>query len=148
MSSQSVCGPLGLAARRVTRYYERTLARHNLTAGQFLVLKELWKEDGIKFKVLAERLAIEGSTLTSALDRLERSGYVQRRDDPDDRRSLRVWVTTTGWEIRPTAIAAAEALEAQLRGGFSEEDFATFMRVLIALPSHIDNLPTETGYDS
>ena len=140
MARQAVCGALGLAARRVQRYYERALARYHLTAGQFLVLKELWKEDGLKFKELAERLVIEGSTLTSALDRLERSGYVQRRDDPDDRRSLRVWITTTGWEIRPTAIAAVEALEAQLRGAFSDEDFATFVRVLTALPSHIDNL--------
>ncbi len=137
MASELVCFNLGLAARRVQRYYERALAPYGLTAGQFLALSALWNEDGLKFKDLAERLAIEGPTLTGALDRLERAGYVERRDDPDDRRSLRVWVTPQGWTIHPNAQAAVRTLEAQLQAGFSAAEFGVFSRVLAALPSQI-----------
>lgn len=133
----SVCFDLGLAARRVQRFYERALAPYGLTAGQFLALSALWLQDGLKFKELAERLAIEGPTLTGLLDRLERAGYVRREDDPDDRRSIRVWITPAGWEVRPSAAAAIESLEAQLRQPFSDEEFAVFSRVLGALPDPV-----------
>ena len=51
----SVCFDLGLAARRVQRFYERALAPYGLTAGQFLALAALWRQDGLKFKELAEK---------------------------------------------------------------------------------------------
>lgn len=133
-----VCFSLGLAARRVQRHYERALAQYGLTAGQFLALTVLWREDGLKFKELAERLAIEGPTLTGALDRLERAGYVERRDDPDDRRSLRIWVTPKGREIEPAALEAARVLDEQLRTSFTEEEFAVFSRVIAAVPEQLD----------
>src|SRR3990170_8754444 len=116
-----LCFNLSLAMRRVARRYEQVLSRYGLTAVQFLTLSVLWREDGLKFKDLAERLAIEGPTLTGTLDRLERAGYVERRDDPEDRRSLRVVVTFKGWEIRAEAQAVARTLEEHVRSAFTEE---------------------------
>ena len=132
-----LCFNLSLAMRRVARRYEQVLSRYGLTAVQFLTLSVLWREDGLKFKDLAERLAIEGPTLTGTLDRLERAGYVERRDDPEDRRSLRVVVTFKGWEIRAEAQAVARTLEEHVRSAFTEEEFAAFSRVLEALPERI-----------
>ena len=132
-----LCFNLSLAMRRVARRYEQVLSRYGLTAVQFLTLSVLWREDGLKFKDLAERLAIEGPTLTGTLDRLERAGYVERRDDPEDRRSLRVGITFKGWEIRAEAQAVARTLEEHVRSAFTEEEFAAFSRVLEALPERI-----------
>lgn len=132
-----LCFNLSMAVRRVARRYEQVLSQYGLTATQFFTLSVLWREDGMKFKDLAERLSIEGPSLTGTLDRLERAGYVERRDDPDDRRSLLVWVTPKGWTIRPEALAVAKELEEQICSAFSEEEFTVFSKVLGALPERI-----------
>ncbi len=137
----SICFNLGLAVRRVQRRYEEVFSLYGLTAGQYFALTVLWREDGLKFKELAERLAIEGPTLTGTLDRLERAGFVERRDDPDDRRSLRIWVTAQGWGVRPQAQAVAAVLDEQIRSGFTLEEFEVFKRVLDALPARLDARP-------
>lgn len=133
-----LCFNLSLAMRRVAKRYEQVLSRYGLTGVQFLALTILWREDGLRFKDLAERLSIEGPTLTGTVDRLERAGYVERRDDPDDRRSLRAWVTPKGWEIRLEAQAVALELEQQIRSAFTEEEFTVFSKVLEALPERLD----------
>ena len=45
---------------------------------------------------IAGRLGISAATASRACDGLARTGLVERRDDPDDRRVRRVHVTETG----------------------------------------------------
>lgn len=59
-----------------------------MTAVQFYVLSSLWEIDGVKFKELAQKLSMDGATLTGTLDRLERQGVFTRADDLEDRRSI------------------------------------------------------------
>ena len=48
----------------------------------------LGEEDDILISRLAEKVALDKSTLTGILDRLERDGLVNRVSRPEDRRSL------------------------------------------------------------
>jgi DNA-binding MarR family transcriptional regulator len=116
--------------RKVQRYYEVNLAPLEITTVQFYVLSSLWDTDGIKFKELASKLSMDGATLTGILDRLERQGFVKREDDPEDRRSVLIFLAEKANMNRDEFRRLAETLDKEIRDQFSSEDFATLMRIL------------------
>ena len=134
---QYICFQLARVMRKVQKYYEGPLASYGITPVQFYVLNALWVTDGMKFKELAKSVGIDGSTLTGILDRMERGGFIERRDDPEDRRSLLVFLTAKGREIGPLLISLAERLDREIRGQFPPEELAIFLRVLdgLSLPA-------------
>ncbi|ATW26657.1 MarR family winged helix-turn-helix transcriptional regulator [Candidatus Formimonas warabiya] len=128
--SHYVCFKLSRAMRRVQRYYELNLASLEITPVQFYVLSSLWEADGVKFKELAQKLSMDGATLTGILDRLERTGFVTREDDPEDRRSLLVFLGEKAKQHQEEFRRLAETLDNEIRDQFDKEDFATFLRML------------------
>ena len=89
--------------------------------------------DGISVSELGERVSLDSSTLTGIIDRMERSSYVERKTNPDDRRSALVFLTPKAREVAPSILKFADELDASLRQPFSQEEMATFKRVLKAL---------------
>jgi len=129
-SSDYICFKLGKVFRNVQRYYENHLLKFGLTPVQFFVINTLSKRDGMKFKDLANSLAIEGPTLTGLLDRMERSGFLERRGDPEDRRSVLVYLTDKGRQVGPEVSKMAQSLDQNLRIQFSPEEFDLFLKIL------------------
>ncbi|MHB8076295.1 MarR family winged helix-turn-helix transcriptional regulator [Desulfosporosinus fructosivorans] len=128
--SQYICFKLSRAMRKVQRYYEVNLAPLEITTVQFYVLSSLWETDGIKFKELAQKLSMDGATLTGILDRLERQEFVFRADDPEDRRSVLVFLAEKAKMYRDEFRCLAETLDNEIKHQFSSEDFAIFSRML------------------
>lgn len=128
--SRFICFKLSRAMRKVQRYYESNLAHLEITAVQFYVLSSLWEMDGVKFKELAQKLSMDGATLTGILDRLERQGFITRADDPEDRRSMLVFLGDNAKVHSEEFHRLAETLDKDIRDQFSSEDFATLSRIL------------------
>lgn len=128
--SKYVCYKLSRVMRKINRYYESNLLHYGITPSQFYVLSVVWENDGLKFKELAKRLEMDGSTLTSILDRLERQDLVERRDDPEDRRSLLVFLKEKARQNISEITCLAEKMDQEIKGRFSDEEYATFERVL------------------
>ena len=128
-----ICFNLGRVMRRVYDYYEQRLSPFSLTPPQYFVLNALWMDDGISVGELGERVLLDSSTLTGIIDRMEGSGYVERRPNPIDRRSVLVFLTTKARELGPRILEFANKFDATLRQPFSQEEMETFERVLRAL---------------
>ncbi|EHQ88906.1 MarR family winged helix-turn-helix transcriptional regulator [Desulfosporosinus youngiae] len=128
--SKYVCFKLSRAMRKVHRYYESNLSQYGITPAQFYVLSAVWERDGLKFKDLAKSLDMDGSTLTSILDRMERLDLVERRNDPEDRRSLLVFLKEKAKHKFAEITHLAEELQQEIKERFSDEEFAAFERVL------------------
>ena len=128
--SKYVCYKLSRVMRKIHRYYESSFSQYGITPAQFYVLSAVWENDGVKFKELAKSLEMDGSTLTSILDRLERQDLLERRDDPEDRRSLLVFLKEKAKHSLGQITCLAEKLDQEIKERFSDEEFATFERVL------------------
>ncbi len=128
--SQYVCFKLNKAMRKVSRSYEAHLTDLGITPVQFYVLSSLFETDEIKFKVLAQNLGMDGATLTGILDRLARLDFIERRDDPEDRRSLLVFLTEHAKKHREIVIGLVDTLDNELKNEFDETEFATFIKIL------------------
>jgi DNA-binding MarR family transcriptional regulator len=84
----------------------------------------------MKFKDLALELSIEGATLTGLLDRMERAELLRRSPDPDDRRSILVFLTSKGQEVGSQLKSLVVDLDSNIRNQFSEEEYNQFLLVL------------------
>ena len=79
--------------------------------------------EGITVSGLAELARVRKQTMAQAVDQLERMGYVERRPNPDDRRSRLVFLTERGEAVRPVTHAAAARVEERWAQLTSPEDW-------------------------
>jgi DNA-binding MarR family transcriptional regulator len=73
------------------------------------------------------------STVTSILDRLEQRGLIERRTNPDDRRSFLVDLTSVGLEVADQILGLLEGLENRIADGVTEADVDGFRAVMSAI---------------
>ena len=109
------------------------LAGLDLSAPDINVLANL--ADGARRTVgaLATATATKPTTLTSALDRLARRGYLVRDLDPGDRRSFLISLTPSGEAAARTVAAAVHDIERQALAAVTEADLAGFHALTGAL---------------
>jgi len=88
------------AQHNVHQLFKAELAPHGVTPGQYAVLRCLWDENGQTARKLADRLSLDGSTITGILDRMEQRGLIEKLADPKDRRALQVMLTETGRKLK------------------------------------------------
>lgn len=81
------------AREAVMARFRPLLAGAGLTEQQWRVLRVLWEENGVEARELAARTLMLRPSLTGVLDRLERDGLVERRDDDADGRKVRLALT-------------------------------------------------------
>jgi len=88
------------ALRRIVHavdlHSRRLLRQCTVTAPQLVCLQTLAEEGPLTSRMLAERVHVNPSTLVGILDRLEERGFVERRRDRQDRRSVSLQVTERG----------------------------------------------------
>jgi len=82
------------------RVYRKPLAKLGLTYPQFLVMTALWGEDSVAVGALGDKLALDTSTLTPLLKRLEGVGLVARQRAQEDERRVIVSLTEKGSAMR------------------------------------------------
>jgi len=74
------------------------MAELGLTTPQMRALAVLSVVDGIHIRQLAVYAVVEQSTLSRALDKLDRDGLVRRETDAEDSRATRLFLTEEGRE--------------------------------------------------
>lgn len=113
------------------RESQRLFRPHGLTAAQYNVLSILAASpEGLSQRELGDILVVDRSNVTGLLDRLEKSGLVQRTDHPSDRRIYRVSLTPAGrklWaKVQPLYLKVAT----QVTAGLSDKQARDALTVL------------------
>ncbi len=91
------------ATHAINRTYAPLLKPLGLTYPQYITLTLLWERDGQGVGELAGQLAMESSTLTPLLKRLEKMGHVERRRGKTDERQVFVYLTDSGRSLKSEA---------------------------------------------
>lgn len=110
------------------------LAELGLHPGQDLLLSELWREDGITQGELAARLGIEAPTVSKAVHRLERVGYLRR--ESGDRRARKVFVTEAGRALKDAVEDVWRLADKKLIGEFTEDEREKLRNLVSRLSKH------------
>ena len=109
---------------------------HRVYVGELLAEHGL--HDGLRGGELAERLGVEPPTVTKMLRRLEACGLLERRADPEDARSLRVYLTEKGRDLEGPVVRCWERAERTVLAGMNDRDRQTFRRLLDRVKSNLD----------
>jgi len=112
---------VGFVVREVWRLFARRLqpriAREGVSIGMWFVLRMLWEADGMTQRELGERVGINGPSMVSALNAMERAGLVMRVHNRTDRRKINVFLTARGRKMKSKLWPmAAEVLDLGLAG--------------------------------
>jgi MarR family transcriptional regulator, organic hydroperoxide resistance regulator len=107
---EQVCYAIYSASLAIQRAYKPVLDELEITYPQYLVLNVLWSADEQSVGRIAERLALESSTLTPLLKRLETAGLVRRIRNPEDERQVLIALTEKSRALRSRAGCLGERL--------------------------------------
>lgn len=95
-----LCFSLYATTIAINRTYKPMLDELGITYPQYLVLSTLWEEDGQTIGAIAHRLALEASTITPLVKRLELAGFLGRKRNPADERQVQVRLTAKGRDLQ------------------------------------------------
>jgi DNA-binding MarR family transcriptional regulator len=110
--------------------------------GQPPVLEALWQHDGLTHTELAAHLHVRPATITRMVQRMEHAGFLECRPDPDDQRVSRVYLTSSGRNIRSAIKRTFRKIQRETLGDLSVAERAQAGQLL----THIrDNLADATG---
>lgn len=109
-----------LGFHSAARFTER-LATLGLQPRHYGMLVHLAEAGGLTQQQLADRLALHRNVMVGLVDELERSGLVERRRHPDDRRAYALHLTKRAKTILPRAQRLADEHNTELLAPLSEE---------------------------
>ena len=131
---EMLCFSLGVAMRRISKIYADALAEHDITPSQLFLLTSLGNHDGLRGCELAQQVCLDSSSLTGLIDRTERTGLVERRPDPEDRRAQRIFLTVAGRKRLSELESVVERVQTQIQdeffSGYEPEQVDTFKKML------------------
>jgi DNA-binding MarR family transcriptional regulator len=93
--------------------------------------------EGATVSELANLAHVRKQTMAQTVEQLERSGYVERRPNPSDRRSQLVFLTARGKRIPPVTHRAAAAAEKRWARQYGRDELETLRVSLLDLLSRL-----------
>jgi DNA-binding MarR family transcriptional regulator len=105
-----LCFSLYATSIAINRLYKPMLDEFGITYPQYLVLSALWEGDGQTITAIADRLALEPSTITPLVKRLEVAALVTRARNAEDERKVQVFLTAKGKGLRAETTCLTDAL--------------------------------------
>jgi len=128
------------ATRALLRALQMRLAEHNVSLGHWTFLRVLWEADGLTQRELSEQAGVMEPTTFSALQAMERLGYVTRRRMSDDKKKVFVFLTPAGRDLKHTLVPLAVDVNDIAVHGTKAADVANMRRTLLTI---IENLAAD-----
>ena len=125
------------ATRALVRALQMRLAEHAVSFGHWTFLRILWETDGITQRKLSEEAGVMEPTTFSALKAMEKFGYVTRRQMPDNRKNVYIYLTAKGQSLKGKLVPLAEEVNRVAVRGVRPADLAAARSALLAI---IENL--------
>lgn len=117
----------------------RLLEEINLYPGQPHLLLALDKKDGQSQRELADKLNIKASTMTVMLKRMEKENLIERKQDLEDQRISRVYITDKGSNVCKKSKEIMKQTEEEMFGNLTLEEKVILRRLLLVVKDNLEN---------
>jgi DNA-binding MarR family transcriptional regulator len=125
------------AARGLARALQMRLTEHAVSYGHWTFLRVLWESEGLTQRQLSDQAGVMEPTTFSALNAMEKLGYVTRRPNPKSRKEVHVFLTPKGRALKSKLVPLAEEANAVALAGVTAADVAATRRTLLALIANL-----------
>ena len=122
----------------------RSLFRDDgLPPAQAGAMKVIIRHPGLSQRELADKLHIQRATATVMLQKMEKSGYIDRRPDQEDQRISRIYPTESALVIDAENQKNVNASFARCISGIPETDFDTMLSSMIQMEENLRSILKE-----
>ena len=107
------------------RIFEKILAERGIEAfngAQGRILYVLFQEDDAPIKTVSEKCGLAITSLTTMLERMEKNGLIQRRQDSADKRKTLLFLTDKARDLEEDYIALSEEMGDIYYQGFTADE--------------------------
>jgi DNA-binding MarR family transcriptional regulator len=109
---------------------DAALQRHGLRLGQDHLLATLWEKDGRTPGEIAAAVNVTTPAVTKMATRLADAGLIVRRDDDQDHRLVRLWLTDAGRALRAPVQRERRSIERAVTADLSDAERRYLMSAL------------------
>jgi DNA-binding MarR family transcriptional regulator len=138
---ETLSNEVGKLFRHVARMHNRALRPFGISAVQGNILAILWSDGPMTIGALQAELALGSSTLTGAIDRMEKAGLLRRVAVEGDRRAVRLepvaWPAKRRQALAEAVAATEEACYADLSTA-ERQALARLLRKAVASIEKVD----------
>jgi DNA-binding MarR family transcriptional regulator len=124
-------------ARLMRSEFNRRVQDLELTQAQWRALSLMWRDPGMRQCELADILEMQPISVARLLDRLEASGWVERKADPSDRRASKLYLTERAEPIMAKLRKNGAETRAFALAGVSDKDRQTLSDILTRMRANL-----------
>jgi MarR family transcriptional regulator for hemolysin len=127
-----------LVGRRYRRLLDTALKEAGHSQVRWEILHAIWSapEDCTLMEVAAH-IGLEGPSIVATMEKLETGGFIERREDGNDRRSRLIRLTDKGHEAVTLMTGIVQDQRDQLWAGIPPEDVETMLRILTRMRDNL-----------
>lgn len=138
LSNVPSLGLLGIVLHRIMKRAKGKYEEFDLNRSQASILFTLHQRSSMSQKELAESLNMTPPSITSAIRKMEREGYIRRRQDETDQRVMRLALTEKGAACVENVKRVAEEMHELIFRGMSPEEIMLFRRLLLQINENLE----------
>ncbi|PCK22859.1 MarR family transcriptional regulator [Bacillus pumilus] len=129
---------IGVIARALDSISNIEFKEYDLTKGQYLYLVRICEEPGIIQEKLAEMIKVDRTTAARAIKKLELHGFIEKKDDPVNKKIKKLFPTDKGEAVHPVIKRENDYSNQVALDGFSEEEAEQIYEYLLRVRKNIE----------
>ena len=134
------------SSRLLRNYIDHRAKTRGTTRAQWIVLFRLREQEGLSQVDLADVLELQPISLVRLLDRLVEHGLLERRPDPRDRRTNRLFLTKSGRQLVDDLDSLRDAIAGDVLRDVADADVESGLATLREVKDRIKALGEESGH--
>ncbi|MEJ9282073.1 MULTISPECIES: MarR family winged helix-turn-helix transcriptional regulator [Ureibacillus] len=135
---KEVLREIGMIARALDSISNIEFKEYDLTKGQYLYLVRICENPGIIQEKLAEMIKVDRTTASRAIKKLEMNGFVEKREDPQNKKIKKLYATEKGNNVYPFLIREHDHSNAVALQGLSEAEVETLFNLLERVRKNVE----------
>lgn len=131
-------GIMGIVSHKMLNTAKGMYQEFDLNRSQAAILFTLHRRKSISQKELARELNMTAPSITSAIQKMEREGYITRETDQHDQRVMRLTLAERGKSCIQSVKDVGERMDEIILGGMSLEEQLLFRRLMLQVKDNLE----------
>ena len=132
-------GIMGIVLHKMLNTAKGMYQEFDLNRSQAAILFTLHRRKSISQKELARELNMTAPSITSAIQKMEREGYITREPDKSDQRVMRLTLAERGKSCIQSVKDVGKRMDEIILGGMSLEEQLLFRRLMLQVKDNLEN---------
>lgn len=122
----------------IYRMYNQQAVKYDITTSIGFVLLNINSKEGTPATKIAPLMGLESRSLTRMLKSMEEKGFIYREKDPNDGRSVRIFLTDLGKEKKAISRTTVLTFNDAIKGKVTDDKLEAFFEVVKEINQLID----------